>query len=408
MPTRKRKTKSGISWGFYFDAQGSTRVKRISITAWGFPSKKAAQTAELKRRIEEQARAETPAGVTAPVPKTLRTLLDEFCREYGDRNLSPKTVSRYRQLGTYLSQELLAMPIEDVSPVHLTREWNRIHESGGHFRKTKAARPLSVKTVRSIAGFVSSAFSQAVAWGLARSNPAMASRKPRGGERRVAVALSAEQQHELLGASKHWLLPSLLELCAGLGARRGEVLALRWADIAGDQVVIGRSLSQANGHLVFKEPKTLAGFRTITIPVSTKIVLDEHRQTQEKCRRQFGPDYRADLDLVFCNPDGSPVRPDSISSAVSALCRRLKLPPGVSLHALRHTHGSHLLAGGMELPAVSARLGHSSTHVTAKVYAHVLDGRDRQAAVVWESLRRPPASETARSQHHEEMWEKKA
>ena len=71
---------------------------------------------------------------------------------------------------------------------------------------------------------------------------------------------------------------------------------------------------------------------------------------------------------------------------MSALCRRLKLPKGSNLHALRHTHGSQLLADGMELPAVSARLGHSSPYTTAKIYAHILSGRDREAARRWDAL----------------------
>jgi integrase len=126
----------------------------------------------------------------------------------------------------------------------------------------------------------------------------------------------------------------------------------------------------------------------VTLPESTVAFLEEHRATQAKFREQYGPTYRADLDLIVAAPDGNPLRPDSISSSVSALFRRLKLPKGASLHALRHAHGSQLLAAGMELPAVSARLGHSSTHVTAKVYSHVLNGRDEAAAQMWDNLRR--------------------
>jgi hypothetical protein len=45
------------------------------------------------------------------------------------------------------------------------------------------------------------------------------------------------------------------------------------------------------------------------------------------------------------------------SLALSLLFRRLKLPKGPSLHSLRHSHCSHLLASGVLLPAVSARPG---------------------------------------------------
>ena len=110
------------------------------------------------------------------------------------------------------------------------------------------------------------------------------------------------------------------------------------------------------------------------------------RKEQDRFRQQFGPDYRADLDLIFANPDGTPLRPDSISATVSALSRRLKLPKGASLHTLRHSHGSHLIASGMDLATVSARLGHSNVRVTAEIYAHVIRGRDDEAAQRWQDF----------------------
>jgi integrase len=103
-------------------------------------------------------------------------------------------------------------------------------------------------------------------------------------------------------------------------------------------------------------------------------------------RRRFGPDYRTDLDLVFANPDGTPLKPDSVSAAVSALFRRLKLPKGASPHSLRHTHTSHLLANGVPLPVVSARLGHSSVRVTAEIYSHMINGQDYEAASKWDDF----------------------
>ena len=111
-----------------------------------------------------------------------------------------------------------------------------------------------------------------------------------------------------------------------------------------------------------------------------------------------GSAYRADLDLVFANPDGTPLKPDSISASVSALFKRLKIPKpkGAALHLLRHTHTSVLLAEGVPLPAVSARLGHSSVRTTQEIYAHMITGQDEEAARKWEEyqkLNRPAAAE---------------
>jgi integrase len=77
-----------------------------------------------------------------------------------------------------------------------------------------------------------------------------------------------------------------------------------------------------------------------------------------------------------------------MSSAVSLLFRRLKLPKGVSLHSLRHTHTSHLLADGVPLPVVSARLGHSSIRTTQEIYAHMIHGQDDEAADRWDEYQK--------------------
>ena len=100
--------------------------------------------------------------VDAPLPKTLGMLLKEFFAEHADKRFAPKTVERYRDHAAYLSPQLLAMPLAEITPLHLSREWNRLNASGGHHRRSKEARPLSAKTVRNIAGVVSSAFARAV------------------------------------------------------------------------------------------------------------------------------------------------------------------------------------------------------------------------------------------------------
>jgi integrase len=191
----------------------------------------------------------------------------------------------------------------------------------------------------------------------------------------------------LVEASTHPVLPLILELAASLGARRGEVLALRWSDLRDGRVLIARSLCQTKEGLHFKSTKG-RNVRLVTIPESRRGVLDKHRQQQAKFRRQFGSDYRTDFDLIVCQPNGELLKPDSISAAAPLLARRLKLPKGASLYSLRHTHASQLLAGGMEIPAVSARLGHKNVGTTLKIYSHMIEGRDEEAARVWERLNR--------------------
>jgi len=121
--------------------------------------------------------------------------------------------------------------------------------------------------------------------------------------------------------------------------------------------------------------------------------LETHRLRQNAFRRQLGPDYRSHLDLIFANPDGSPLMPNSISSTVSRLCRRLGLPKGASLHVLRHSHASLLLADGVDLAGVSARLAHSSVRTTTDIYSHAIRGKDHDAAQCWDDIMQRARSE---------------
>lgn len=57
-----------------------------------------------------------------------------------------------------------------------------------------------------------------------------------------------------------------------------------------------------------------------------------------------------------------------------------KLPTYTTLHGLRHTSATLLIAQGMDIKTVSSRLGHSSTTVTLNTYTHALKKRDELAS----------------------------
>jgi integrase len=316
-------------------------------------------------------------------------LLKEFFAQHADVKLAPKTVERYHEQAAYLDTELLNMPIGKITPLHLEREWNRLLKSGGHRRGTNEPRPLSAKTVRNIAGVLSSAFSRAIRWDIVKTNPVSNSEPPKP-KKRKGIGLTVAQKDILIeAATGPWCIELFLEMAVGLGARRGEVLALRWLDIVDGRALIARSLTQTKDVLEFKCTKT-DEVLVSKIPEETLPKLEVHRKRQDEFRLQFGPDYRTDLDLVFANPDGSPLKPNSISATVSALFKRLKIakPKGAALHLLRHTLASQMLDSGVPLAVVSKRLGHSSVRVTADIYSHAIHGQDDEAVRQLEEYQR--------------------
>jgi integrase len=382
MPVSKYKYDSGrVVWRYQFTL-GATRKDQKLIQQMGFATKQEAMAAEATRRAEEQTRRAATGGVAAALPTTLAMLLAEFMKQYAEENLAPKTVERYHEMAAYLAPELLAMNMTEITPLHCSREWARLLKSGGHTRRTKEARPMKPKTVRNIAGLVSSAYLRAIKWGLATVNPVTHSDLPRLKKRAGLALLPAEQDLLTACSLGPWCLQTFLEMCVATGCRRGEVLALRWSDIRNNKVFVDRSLCQTRDGLVYKTTKTEEP-RDIALPPGTAEVLEAHRLRQDRFRRQFGPDYRADLDLIFANPDGTELKPDSISATVSRICRRLGLPKGSSLHTVRHSHASILLEKGVALTTVSERMGHSSVRTTADIYSHALRGKDEEAAEIF-------------------------
>ncbi len=79
--------------------------------------------------------------------------------------------------------------------------------------------------------------------------------------------------------------------------------------------------------------------------------------------------------FVFGTSRASVRDPDRITQDWKRFAAARGLPK-VTLHALRHSHASALIASGTDPVTVSRRLGHGSPVVTMSVYAHLFDRSD--------------------------------
>ena len=375
----KRKLPSGtITWGYSIDVGKDETGKRKQIFKSGFETMKAAGDA-LRKKLNEK----DEGDLVKPDPTTWAAFFDEWIREHAERNCTPKTVERYHQLAGYLQPHIGTTKLQDLSALMLERVFNRIKDAGGYDRKTKAPRPLSAKTVRHVAGLVHVALSTALRWKLIKANPVDGVQLPKV-KKREARSLDTGQIATFVEATRAHGVYEFFMLAVATGCRRGELLALTWADIdfVGRILRVSKSLEQTKEGLRVKGTKTEKP-REISLPKSTIAVLREHRSRQAENRRLFQDDYRDDLNLVFAAPDGNYLKPDSLTAKVCLLASKAGLK-GVGLHTLRHSHGSVLLSQGVPLPAVSKRLGHSSVYVTATVYSHALSKDETAAADAWD------------------------
>lgn len=189
----------------------------------------------------------------------------------------------------------------------------------------------------------------------------------------------AQTAKVILAAEKSiWYIPILL--AATTGMRRGEVLGLRWCDVnlEAGKIHVARSLQEVGNVLLTKEPKTKESRRAIDLPALTLEALKRHRLAQAELRLSLGLPKEEGA-YVFTDETGGAFKPSRLTKAFEYIVRKAKVPK-VSLHALRHSHASHLLASGINVKVVSERLGHTSAKTTLDIYAKVLPGMQADAA----------------------------
>jgi integrase len=93
----------------------------------------------------------------------------------------------------------------------------------------------------------------------------------------------------------------------------------------------------------------------------------------------------ANSGFVFTMPDGNGWHPDPISQAFDRQGAVSGLPK-ITLHGLRHSHCTHLLASGHDARLASVRLGHASVAFTLDRYGHVMPGHQASAAATVAAL----------------------
>ncbi|MGI8774561.1 MAG: tyrosine-type recombinase/integrase, partial [Actinomycetota bacterium] len=276
------------------------------------------------------------------------------------------------QVRPHLGELLLSK----LRPLHLQNLYKRLLDEG-----------LSPQTVLHVHRALFTALRQAVKWQLIAINPAEAVTPPRPPRRDVHAITPAEAETLLEAVAGTWLeVPVVLAL--GTGLRRGEICGLRWSDVdlKAPRLRVMQTIQHIGTELRLLPPKTHRSRRSIALPAFVVETLRRQSLRLEGLRSRAGGAWQ-NHDLVVCHPDGTPIRPDSLTHAFSRVAKEVGLP--LTFHGLRHAHASLMLAGGVHLKVVSDRLGHSTIAITADLYSHVTPALDGEAAAALDELLRP-------------------
>jgi integrase len=312
-----------------------------------------------------------------PDKVTVAEFFEQWLTVVAEQKVGRKTLDRYKSIITnHITPALGRLPLQKLTALHIETHYARLAKAG---RKDGREGGLSAQTILHHHRLISEAMDKAVTWKLRTHNPADGVTPPTVQAREV-MPIDETESAWLLTVSEGTRLYIPIMLAVSAGLRRGEILALKWADVdwGGAVLNVRRALEESTSGVAFKEPKSRSGYRKVAIPALLLEALRKQQVKQQEYRDALGEGYRQQ-DLICCVEDGSVWKPSAFTSAYRDLLRRRKLS-GPNFHALRHSHVSHLLKNDVDPKVISKRLGHSRASFTMDVYAHLMPGQDEEAA----------------------------
>lgn len=234
--------------------------------------------------------------------------------------------------------------------------------------------PLSSKSIKNARDMLASALKLARKDGIVTRVATEDVEIPRvtaDADDRMRILTMAEWRRIEAEIPDYWL--AILRLLVGTGMRVNEATALRVGsvDLEGPSVRITRGYRRVKKGWEPAPPKTRKSVRTVELDPAFRSILApyvEGRQADE---------------LLFTSKHGQRVHDGNLRSRVwQPACRRAGIIPAPTVHALRHTHASWLIAAGEDMAVVQARLGHESVSTTIDVYTHLVPDTRRRAATV--------------------------
>lgn len=324
-----------------------------------------AKAAAARERV---ARGEPVRDATRTVSDWLAEWRTTFLRA-SDRAESTKDLYAGLTVG-HVEPIIGHLALGQVKPSDITRVLLRMEQLG-----------RAGSTRRSAYAAMRSAFDDAVIDGLLAASPVLRVKRPRA-THTEAMSLEPEQVARLLHGARDLRYAKVLRLILGTGLRRGEALALRWADVRLDrcEVSIKGSLTRRGSELVVSEAKSQRSRRVVSLSPAMVRLITEHR-TEQVAERLRAGNLWEDSGFVFATDFGSPVDPRNLLRTTTIASKRARLPQ-IGVHTLRHTYATTALLNGVPMHVVSRNLGHSSIMITADIYGHLTDDAARSAALI--------------------------
>jgi len=339
---------SGGTKSFIFEKLVGRRVRRFTIGRVEAISLEQARK-KAQRMLGRIAEGHDPVAEieTDRNAKTVADLCDRFIAEYLPRK-RPTTARDYRRaIEAWIRPALKhhkvgAVTFSDIDALH-----RKITRAG---QKGKSAPYVANRTM----SVISKLFAQSIRWGWRRDNPARGIERNQEDKRqRFLSPDEIASLSRVLAEYEDQQAANIIRLLLLTGARKGEVLSMRWQDLD----LAAGTWSKPSSHTKQKKEHR--------VPLSAPAL---------QLIAELRDEAKADKHFVFPGRFGGHrvefKRAWAKISAAAGLIARV--------HDLRHTYASLLASSGLSLPIIGALLGHTQPATTAR-YAHLFDDPLRQA-----------------------------
>ena len=327
---------------------------------------------------------------------TYQTYIEQWLMDYASQQMERTSYECTENLmRLHILPVLGQLRLSEITPMHLNKLYSNMLQQG-YIRNGKK-HPYKPSTIRRIHHAISISLSTAVTWQLIEYNPCDRVKPPK-------MTKSIEPKHFTPEEAQLFLeflnepdpatghdIPEQFRVFFYMalygGFRRGELIALKWNDIdfSNNTVSITKSTAKVRASQMEKAPKNFSSVRIVVLSDSVMQMLQDYKHNQAVYRLAQGDDWQGD-NFVFIQSDGKQMHIDTPTKVFKRLLRsfnksHLEQLPDISLHGLRHTSATLLIAQHVDIKTVSSRLGHSNTSTTLNIYTHSLKQLDTTAAI---------------------------
>ena len=342
MEIKSYKKKNGdTAYGFRIYV-GKENGKDKYVKRQGFPTKAKARAALL------QLQDDLENGEQSQKDITFEEVAKKWLKEYADTVQDSTYIKTERNIKNHIYPVFGSQKIASITPLQLQEQVNEWSRKLVYGRKLK--------------GLMNNIFKYAIRYGYISTNPVDS----------VTTLVKKESESSsdfydkdelkafmrLVDGTDDLRKKVMFRLFAFTGARKGEILALKWTDWIDNTLNINKAITRGFEGESVGATKNKSSVRLISLDQRTIDLLSEYRKMNPTTT------------FIFESPEGKPIPSSLPRKWLLQIVKGTEVRP-IKIHGFRHTHASLCFEAGMTLKQVQHRLGHSDLKTTMNVYTHI-------------------------------------